>query len=283
MASPLLRRAAKVLLAGVLAAPGHAATPLNPVLVRAPGEGLPYLLGAWQGGRWRPGDAALARELGAATYTRGTLSGPPARVPLGAPASMGDPCEPVFQAPLAAPRDARTFEVYTATPQWPRPVTALPLTSAAYREVVRQELVRRGVRAPVVTLTAVIRTDLDGNGTQEVIVEAGRYRGRSGNFPPPTGQPGDYSLLLLRHVVGGRAVTTVLGAHVAPATPWDPGSGDAMPLAVLSRLAGVADLNGDGRMEVLTSGTYYEGEAFAAHEWTPAGGLKLRLETGCGV
>ncbi|WP_412026882.1 FG-GAP repeat domain-containing protein [Deinococcus yunweiensis] len=283
---PEPRRTALALLCtltGVIA-PAQSGPAVNAVLVRAPGTSAPYLLGAWQAGTWRPADAALAAQVGAGTYTRRTLIGTTTRVSVAVPESMGVPCEDTFQAALRPDREAQRFEVYTtaaATP--PRPVTALPLTSAVYREVIRTHLLRRGVTASTVRLTALLRADLDGDGTQEVIVEASAFRERSGNFPPPTGQPGDYSVLLLRHVAAGKAVTTVLGEYIAPATPWNPDSTEPMPLATLYRVAGLADLNGDGRLELLTYGAYYEGDAFAAHEWTPGGGLTLRLETGCGV
>ena len=147
----------------------------------------------------------------------------------------------------------------------------------------RAELKRRGLPNPQVTLTRLIRADLDGNGTQEVIIEARHFQNGRDDFPPPVGQPGDYSLLLLRAVVGGKVVTTVLGEHIAPQTPWDSGSSDPMPMATLHRLAGVADLNGDGRMELVLYGAYYEGSGFSVQQWTPAGLKGTPLESGCGV
>ncbi|THF84769.1 hypothetical protein E7T09_19230 [Deinococcus sp. KSM4-11] len=285
--APAVLRSALACLSLVATPPvvAQAAGPLNPVLVRAPGGQSPYLLGAWQGGRWVPASAGLAHEVRSGAYRRHMLGGRPATAQGGPAESMGDPCADAYQVPLTPESPASAFEVFTTSAQvlQPRPVTLLPTSNTTYREIVRQELVRRGVRSPVVTITTLLRTDLDGNGTQEVVIEASRFQERSGNFPPPTGQPGDYSLLLLRHVAGGKAVTTVLGEYVAPPTPYDPASTAPMPLATTYRLAGLADLNGDGRVELITYGAYYEGDSFAAQEWTPASGLKVRLETGCGV
>ncbi|MFC6801347.1 hypothetical protein ACFQDE_06025 [Deinococcus caeni] len=42
-------------------------------------------------------------------------------------------------------------------------------------------------------------------------------------------------------------------------------------MATQYRLAGVADLNGDGRMELVLHDAYYEGADFTVSEWTPAG------------
>ena len=58
---------------------------------------------------------------------------------------------------------------------------------------------------------------------------------------------------------------------------------DAPRLNLRYSLEGVADLNGDGQMEIVTSESYYEGVTLDAWTWTPARGLKNVLETGCGV
>ena len=134
-------------------------------------------------------------------------------------------------------------------------------------------MARRGLLSPVLNINSVTRTDLDGNGTLEVIIEASHFRLQtSGNFaPPPRAEAGDYSLLLLRWVRNGQVQTTVLYQNVFTKTPTraqlEAGGGQ-----VPSRygLAGVAD-------------AYYEGEGAAVLEWSPAGGAKERLNQGCGA
>ncbi|GGK94464.1 hypothetical protein [Deinococcus radiotolerans] len=276
-----------LLLASLLTLPlvtAQAAAPagLHPVLATLPG-GSTYLLGGWQDGRWLTDAQTRARLTGAATYTRLTLGAAPTRVQGARPTSLGEPCEVTFEVKVTPAREA--LAVLTSAPlnAQPRPVTALPTRNATYETAVRDELIRRGLRRPQVHLTRLVRTDLDGNGTQEVIIEASYFRERSGDSPPPVGQPGDYSVLLLRTVVSGRVVTTVLGEHIAPQTPWDSGSSDPMPMATLHRLAGVADLNGDGRMELILYGAYYEGAGFSVQQWTPSGLNATPLESGCGV
>ncbi|WP_221090801.1 VCBS repeat-containing protein [Deinococcus aquaedulcis] len=258
---------------------------VSPVLATLPGERTPYLLGAWAGGRWLNAAQARPQVRSGASYTRLGLGAAPQPVRGSGVRPLDVPCEQTLTVPVsptpALPGGA-LFVGAAIRPQ-PRPVTLLPTANATYAALVRAELVRRGLTAPTVHLTRLVRTDLDGNGTQEVLIEASRFAGRSGDFPPPVGQRGDYSVLLLRHVVNGRAVTTVLGEHVAPLTPWDPGSDAPMPMATLYRLAGVADLNGDGRMELAVYGAYYEGAAVSVLEWSPAGVRQTPLESGCGV
>ncbi|NTY00035.1 hypothetical protein [Deinococcus sp. JMULE3] len=277
-----------LLLAGLLTlTPGtaRAAAPagLHPVLATLPGSGGTYLLGGWQDGRWLTDAQARTRLTTGATYTRLAPGAAPVRVQGGRPASLGEPCEATFEVKVTPARAGLAVLTSARLNAQPRPVTALPTRNATYEAAVRAELKRLGLPNSQVTLTRLIRTDLDGNGTQEVIIEASRFQERNGDFPPPTGQPGDYSLLLLRAVVNGKVVTTVLGEHIAPQTPWDPGSSDPMPMATWHRLAGVADLNDDGRMELVLYGAYYEGSGFSVQQWTPAGLKGTPLESGCGV
>ncbi|WP_415785675.1 hypothetical protein [Deinococcus saxicola] len=149
----------------------------------------------------------------------------------------------------------------------------------------RAELIERGVRNPDVQLVGLTRADLDGDGTQEVIVEETHYGERFGVFPPPIGQPGDYSIVLLRHVVRGHSLTLTLGADIALQAPLKPDDTfKTRPLANVIQLAGVAGLSGDGHMELVLFGAYYEGSSYTVQEWTPARGLTdPPLETGCGV
>ncbi|GAA5512604.1 hypothetical protein Dcar01_01320 [Deinococcus carri] len=256
----------------------------HPVLVQLPGEDRPELLGAWTPGGWLSAPRTAPRLRGGQVYRPLLPSGQGASVKGGRAESFGPPCELAFGVPLTPAASGNTFRLFTdaGLKAWPRPVLNLPTTNAVYRDIVRAELVKRGLKNPQVHLTGLTRVDLNGDGRAEVIVEAAHFAERSGLYPPPVGQPGDYSLLLLREVVRGRVVTTVLGEHVAPLKPWTPGDPEPMPMALLYRLAGVADLNGDGRMELVTFGAYYEGYGLDVREWTP-GGWKTRLEGGCGV
>lgn len=279
-----MRRALPLLGPLVLTLARAAPTGPQPVLVLIPGATHPTLLGVWEGGRWLEGGDGARRVRGGEGYRVQTLGGGVATARGARAESFGVPCPEAFGVTLSPPPRFATPAVATSAGvrSRPRPVTVLGTTGAVYRAAVREELVRRGLREPTVNLTRVVRADLDGNGTDEVIVEARRFAEGSGLYPPPSGQPGDYSVLLLRHVVGNRVRTSVLGAFVS-LTARDPNSTEFGPLANVYALAGVADLNGDGRMEVITFGAYYEGYALTASEWTPGGGLRPRLETGCGA
>ncbi|SMB95040.1 hypothetical protein [Deinococcus hopiensis] len=258
--------------------------PAAPVLVSVPGDDGATLLGVVEGGKWTGGPAAARRIRGGEVYRLQGLGGPAHTARGGRAVSFGEPCPETFGVSLTPATSKAAFLIGTSAtwPARPRPVTSLPTNSPVYEAAVRAELLRRGLRDPRVQLRSVTRADLDGDGTDEVLVEASRFADQAALYPPPTGQPGDYSLLLLRSVVKGKVRTTVLGAYVA-LKAYDQNRDETMPLAQRYALGGVADLNGDGRMEVVTFSAYYEGYGVAAQEWTPGSGLKVRLDTGCGA
>ncbi|GGL75781.1 hypothetical protein GCM10010840_12360 [Deinococcus aerolatus] len=281
-----------LLLGGALMATGAGGqTPVPggffPVLVHAPGDDRPQLLGAAAGGRWLTAAGTVPRLKGQERYLRRSLGGPPVAVTGDTPESFGEPCPDAYAVAVRPAGLPDQFQVFTAAGlnARPRPVTALPVGNETYRQIVRTELLRRGLNNPKVRLVGLTRSDLDGDGTLEVLIEATSYGERSGIHPPPVGQPGDYSLVLLRHVVRGQVLTVTLGADIAPQTPVNADAPlPTRPLATLSRLAGIADLNGDGRMELVLYGAYYEGSSYTVNEWTPARGLTdTPLQTGCGV
>lgn len=269
---------------GQAAAPGS----FSPVLIHAPGDGdRAQLLGAAAGGRWLTTQQTAPHLNGQEKYLRRSLGGVPTPVTGGQAESYGEPCEQAYGVSVKPANTSNQFQLSTAAAlkAWPRPVTALPTSNETYRQIVRAELIQRGLPSPEVQLVGLTRVDLDGDGTQEVIIEATRYAGREGIYPPGIGQPGDYSIMLLRHVVRGQVLTVTLGVDIAPRTPLKPDNNfETQPLASVIRLAGAADLNGDGRMELILYSAYYEGTYYSVQEWTPARGLiNTPLETGCGV
>ena len=254
-----------------------------PAFLMTAGDESGTLLGVWDGGRWvsPPGAAPLVPAN--TVYSVQALSGPARNAVGGAPVSLGAPCPDAFGVTLTPRRVPTASQLVTRADlnARPRPVTALPIQNSLYAGVVRAELTRRGLKNPVVQLRGVFRADLDGDGSDEVIIEATHFAesGTGDPVPPVNAQAGDYSVLLLRSVANGQVKTAVLGADVVLKS----GSIDAPRNGLRERLEGIADLNGDGRMEVVTSESYYEGDTLDAFTWTPAQGLKKVLETGCGA
>jgi hypothetical protein len=160
----------------------------------------------------------------------------------------------------------------------PRSVTVLDPSAPEYREAARQVLATLGVDAPDPQVRQVVRVDLDGDGVDEVLVQAQRVNENL------WAESGDYAVVFLRRVVGGRVQDSVVASGVPG--PAEPGSGlpasAVAPFIVVPHVAAVADLNGDGRMEVVLGEHYYEGGSTVAYELR-GDGLAEVLRAGCGV
>ena len=157
------------------------------------------------------------------------------------------------------------------TPRVPRRVAFMAANSAVYQKVVRDFLSANGLKNSKVRLSKVVRTDLDGDGTDEVILEASSRSDLDRIGSTETGKD-DYSLVLLRYVAkgGGRGV------------PLEFLSGQKSQTLERKVLRGIADLDGDGRMEIVTTGKGYEWNN--ARLWSYRGGRLVKLlENGEGV
>ncbi|MEC8391859.1 MAG: hypothetical protein VXZ58_03135, partial [Actinomycetota bacterium] len=117
----------------------------------------------------------------------------------------------------------------------------------------------------------LIRTDLEGDGVDEVIVGAERILG---SLISPS--PGDYSILFLRKIIDGEVIQQLISGDVHV--------GEVSGMLSFSRLIAVADLNGDNRMEIAVQYGYYEGSSTGVLEYkNDVEGLQLVLGVGCGA
>lgn len=138
-----------------------------------------------------------------------------------------------------------------------------------YAGFARELLASRGLEVDNPVIKQVVRTDLEGDGVNEVLVVAEEVT---------TGfllEEGDYSIALLRKVIQGEVQTAVLGDTVV--------LGEEDRFAGAHSIGGVADLNGDERMEIITNAAFFEGFNVAVWEYVndDLGPVKV-LETGCG-
>ena len=129
-------------------------------------------------------------------------------------------------------------------------------------DAVRDFLKVRGVADPKVRITRILRIDLDGDGEEEVLVNATNYftdekSNDSSAAPFPEApihapQSGNYSIVILRRVVDGNVRTELVAGEVY-AKPNESVAPNVYDLAA------VLDLNGDGKLEVIVHSFYYEG------------------------
>jgi hypothetical protein len=235
-----------------------------------------YLLGGWSKDGWLQDKAAgsllhggekyrsysLNRELGTA------VGGPPH--PLG---EINEPCHDTLVVSFTAAPEGREGLVavggsFNPLPRMPRlQSTKQKVYINAAAAILRQ----KGITRPNVRLTQVIRVDLEGDGTEEVLVSATYYaKGLS-----PSAAPGDYSLVFLRRLVKGTVATRVIAGDFFPKGVQFGAPGE-------HRVGAVLDLNGDGVMEIVLFGRYYEGEWAAAYRADRDKVIKI-FSAGCGL
>lgn len=141
--------------------------------------------------------------------------------------------------------------------------------NGTYSGHARDLLASRGLAVPDPVITQLFRLDLEGDGVNEVLVVADNM----GDNLIETA-PGSYSIAFMRKVVEGEVQTAVFGASVH-AAGGDMGNSFA--------IGGVGDLNGDGKMEIVTSGIYYEGAWIEMWEYVDDDlGPVPQLSQGCG-
>ncbi len=165
----------------------------------------------------------------------------------------GDGPPPIAVAGVADPR--------------PRPVDVWNPEAPVYQDAAAEVATRLGASTPV-TVTQLLRTDLDGDGTLEVLVAAEHVTDPEGLSP----EVGDWSVVFLRRVVGDGVATDVLASSVVH------GSGDRLERI---QIAALADLNGDGTMEVALAGRSASGEWTSIQAVGEDGTPREVLRAGC--
>lgn len=138
-----------------------------------------------------------------------------------------------------------------------------------YAAIASGLLSNRGLVVPDPVIKQLFRTDLEGDGVNEILVVAEEI---SGGF---LAESGDYSLAFMRKVVQGEVQTAILGDSVIT----DPEGA----FNVAFTFGAVADLSGDGQMELVLDSAYFEGLGVAVWEYVDDDlGPMVVLETGCG-
>ena len=236
-----------------------------------------YLLGGSQGGKWLKPNAAATSMKGGTTMRVFSLTRALGTVRATQPKSTGAPCPDTLWSsvsPKAAPQ--AEFAIGGTHNPLPRKVRVENTNQESYRKVVASILKARGIAKPIVQITQIWRVDLDGDGTQEVLISATRKEdsGAPGGIAPAS-RAGDYSLVLLRKIVSGQVRNIVIeGQFHRKRGEFDAPS--------FFELGAVFDADGDGKMEVLMRGRYYEGEHTSLYSLQAAKPREVLVE-GCGA
>lgn len=153
----------------------------------------------------------------------------------------------------------------------PRAVKQMSLTDKTYLGIVGGILKLKGLPNAKPRIEQAVRVDLDGDGTEEVLISATSYSGT----PQPSASAGDYSFILLRKIVGGKAQNIMISEEYIK-------KNIEFGAPTKFEISSVADLNGDGKMEIIIYDAYYEGSGAIVYEMKNNKPTKV-LETGCGV
>lgn len=259
---------AAVLLTCALSKAGNAA-PIRAVVDVPSG----YLLGGSDGKKWFNAKTTAAQLKDRETY-RLLETKRQTRTGNGSKARSGEaPCPDTFFVDIK-PQKAQIAVGGNWNTQ-PRAPQTLSNNSPVYRNIVAGILRKHNIK-PNAKITQILRVDLEGDGTQEVLISATVHKGNEG-FPDSVSSrslKNEYSILFLRKIVGGKVVTQMLDEEYF-VKDMNFNAPD------IFTIAGVWDLNGDGKMEIVTRGRYYEGDGTTVYEMRRNRAVKV-LEAACG-
>ena len=249
-----------------------------------------------QGGKWHlQGDTQFIPETGIASVrVQGPVPVAAMNVAVTARGLEMPPSAPGAQG--AAVSDISAFEAQitklAARGGWnpaPRQATALGTNHATYAKVVKDILARNGLPDATPQIMQLFRVDLEGDGVDEVVLVAQNILGPETaavtwlaedlsarmSAVPERAKKGDYSLVLVRKLVGGKVREIPLYQFIARK---DSGPGDAgwVP-PLLHKVHGFADVNGDGVMEILLAERSCETFSYQAYTIKGESAMKIPL------
>ena len=189
--------------------------------------------------------------------------------------SVPDLCEPSltpvleFDPPLPGEfGDPGAVAVIAGWELRPSPVRVETDLADMHIDALTEVLASIGVVTEPIIFQQVV-ADIDSDDVEEVVIVA--------KLVDDTliARPGDYSVVVLRKIVEEEWQTAILETSVA-----EPNS----PYVLSHAIAAVADLNGDGKMEIVVDASYYEGSGTAAYEYIDDDlGPQAVLGGGCGA
>lgn len=131
----------------------------------------------------------------------------------------------------------------------PRLTSSLSLELPVYQDALTELLRANGIRNPVGHLTSLQRIDLDGDGSDEVLMGASRLEN---GLESTSVAKGDYALVVVRKLVDERIVTIPLIADY-----YISAQSDVVPRRY--EVTAVMDLNADGDMEIVLDAVSVQG------------------------
>ncbi len=234
-----------------------------------------YLFGGSADGKWIKAEKVAKTMKGRTAFRVFGLTQELGKATGGKPKSAKEEaCADMLTVSLpSTPKDG----VIALSAPWnalPRKPQIADPTQQIHVDAVREFLESRRMSEPKVKITRILRVDLDGDGEEEVLINATNYFTEDGDVPLDTAAPGSYSIVLLRHMVAGKVETELIAGEFYVK--------DESSASHLYEIPGVLDLNGDGKLEVIVHSHYYEGAETTIYDCS-GGKCKAALSVGCGL
>lgn len=162
--------------------------------------------------------------------------------------------------------------VVGANAEWnlvPRIPKSIAVTDKTYQKIAADFLKTKGIAKTKINLSQILQIDLEGDGKMEIVITGNFYK----KGMTEEQSAGDYSFAFVRKIVKGRAQNILIeGDFFTKRGYFDPPNE--------REIAAVADLNGDGKMEIVLHTFYYEGSWEQVFEMK-GGKISKVLEVNC--
>jgi hypothetical protein len=238
------------------------------------------IVGALEGNKWVEAEklsgGSLAKIKGGLKTVLFTLKGTVGKAMMGGEIK-NEPCDWNRSVSYSTPvkLEKSTYAIDAAWNPTPRAVTVLPNTNATYLAAVQAELKKYKAAKPA-RVTQILQADLDGDKQLEVLIAA-----QSLDNAYAMNNTGDYSLVLVRKIVAGKVQTFKLVDYYIE-KGYDPATDTGAQQGSTNRVSAIADIDGNGSMEVFVEGEVYEGYGVSVYGWNGKSFARV-LDWGCGV
>lgn len=211
-----------------------------------------YFFGASEDGKWIKPDQAAKSVATKTTYQVYSLTKQVGQTTAAKPASVEEPCPDTLMVSLSSkPKDGVIGLAAPWNALLRQPIIA-DTTQSVYVDAVGDFLKSHGLKDPKVRITSILRVDLEGDGEDEVLINATNYFNEGEDAPIHAPRRGSYSIVILRRVAAGKVQTQLVAGELYS-------KADASNAPNVYKIAAVLDLNGDGKLEVIVHSFYYEG------------------------